>query len=89
MSGIPAGRYSVRMPGNGSEQIAHAEVELKQNGQDLDELRGEPAGRVKLSVKMPKEGPLPRPINVGLQNDQHRMVAYNQLDANAKQRLTI
>ena len=84
MSGIPAGRYSVRMPGNGSEQIAHAEVELKQDGQNLDELRAEPAGRVKLSVKMPKEGPLPRPINVGLQNDQHRMVAYNQLDANGE-----
>jgi hypothetical protein len=84
MSGIPAGRYSVRMPGNGSEQIAHAEVELKQDGQDLAELRGEPAGRVKLSVKMPKEGSLPRQINVGLQDDQHRTVAFNQLDANGE-----
>jgi hypothetical protein len=84
MSGIPAGRYSVRMPGNGSEQIAHAEVELKQDGQDLDELRGEPAGRVKLSVKMPKEGPLPRQINVGLQDNQHRIVAFSQLDANGE-----
>jgi hypothetical protein len=84
MSGIPAGRYSVRMPGNGSEQTAHAEVELKQDGQDLDELRGEPAGRVKLSVKMPKEGPPPHQINVGLQDDQNRMVAFNQLDANGE-----
>jgi hypothetical protein len=84
MSGIPAGRYSIRMPGNGSEQMAHADVEVKRDGQDLDELRGEAAGRVKLSVKMPKEGPLPRPINVGLQNDQHRMVAFNQLDANGE-----
>jgi Carboxypeptidase regulatory-like domain len=84
ISGIPAGRYSIRIPGNGSEQIAHAEVELKQDGQDLDELRGEPAGRVKLSVKMPKEGSPPRQINVGLQDDQHRMVAFNQLDANGE-----
>ncbi len=84
MSGIPAGRYSVRMPGSGSEQIAHAEVELKQDGQDLDELRGEPAGRVKLSVKMSKDGSPPRQINVGLQDDQHRMVAFNQLDANGE-----
>jgi hypothetical protein len=72
------------MPGNGSEQTAYAEVQLKQDGQDLAELRGEPAGRVKLSVKMPKEEPLPRQINVGLQNDQHRMVAFNQLDANGE-----
>jgi hypothetical protein len=50
----------------------------------LDELRGEPAGRVKLSVKMPKEGSLPRQINVGLQDDQHRTVAFNQLDANGE-----
>ena len=84
MSGIPAGRYNVRMPGNGSEQIAHAEIELKQDGQDLDEVRGEPAGRVKLSVQMPKEGPPPRQINVGLQDDQNRMVAFNQLDANGE-----
>jgi len=84
MSGIPAGRYSVRMSGNGSEQIAHAEVDLKQDGQDLDELKGEPAGRVKLSVKLPKEGPPPQQINAGLQDDQHRMVAFNQLDANGE-----
>jgi len=84
MSGIPAGRYSVRMPGNGSEQTAYAEVQLKQDGQDLAELRGEPAGRVKLSVKVPKDEPLPRQINIGLQNDQHRMVAFNQLDANGE-----
>ena len=84
MSGIPAGRYSVRMPGNGSAQIAHADVELRQDGQDLNELRGEPASRLKLSVKMPKEGPLPRQINVGLQDDQHRMVAFTQLDANGE-----
>jgi hypothetical protein len=84
ITGIPAGRYRVRMPGNGSEQAAHAEVELKQDGQDLDELKGEPAGRVKLSVKLPKEGPPPQQINVGLQDDHHRMVAFNQLDANGE-----
>jgi hypothetical protein len=82
MSGIPAGRYSVQM--HGSQQMARAEVELKQDGQDLDELGGEPAGRVKVSVKMPKDGPLPRQINVGLRDDQHRMVAFNQLDADGE-----
>jgi hypothetical protein len=84
VSGIPAGRYSVRMPGNGSAQAARAEVELKQDGQDLDELSGEPAGRVTLSVKMPKEEPPPHQINVGLQDDQNRMVAFNQLDASGE-----
>lgn len=82
MSGIPAGRYSVQM--HGSQQMARAEVELKQDGQDLDELGGEPASRVKVSVKMPKDGPVPRQINVGLRDDQHRMVAFNQLDANGE-----
>src|SRR6267143_5423303 len=82
MSGIPAGRYSVQM--HGSPQMAHAEIELKQDGQDLDELGGEPAGRVKVSVKLPKEGPPPQQINVGLQDDQHRMVAFHQLDANGE-----
>jgi Carboxypeptidase regulatory-like domain len=85
MSGIPAGRYTVRMPGNGSEQMAHAEVELKQDGQDLAELRGEPAGRVKLSVKMPKDEPPPRQMSVGLRDDQHRIVGFNhQLDPNGE-----
>src|SRR5258708_26335727 len=84
MGGIPAGRYCVRMSGNGREQIAHAEVDLKQDGQDLDELKGEPPGRVKLSVKLPKEGPPPQQINAGRQDDQHRRVAFNQLDANGE-----
>jgi hypothetical protein len=84
LSGIPAGKYSVRMAGNGSTQIAHADVELRQDGQDLDELRGDLASRVKLSVKTLKAEPLSRQISVGLRDDQHRMVAFNQLDANGE-----
>src|SRR6202022_1247963 len=72
-------------PGNGSEQTAHAEVELKQDGQDLAELKGEPAGRVKLSVKMPtKEGPLPRQIIAGRRDDPTKIVGFNQLDVNGE-----
>jgi len=84
MSGIPAGRYSVRMPRNGSEQMARAEVDLHQDGQHLDEVKGEPAGRVKLSVKMPNEGPLPRQINVGLRDNRHRIVAFQLLNGNGE-----
>jgi hypothetical protein len=61
-----------------------AEVELKQDGQNLSEWRGEPLGSVKLSVKMPKDNTPPRQMNIGLQDKQNRTVSYSLVNANGE-----
>lgn len=85
IAGLAPGRYSVRMPENGSgEMKQEAEVELKQDGQDLGELRGGPLGSVKLSVKMLKDEVPPKQMNIGLQDEQNRTVSYSQVNANGE-----
>jgi len=59
----------VRMRGTRSEQIAHAEVELTQDGAGLGRVKGEPAGRVKVSGNCERRTSAQQ-INVGLQDDQ-------------------
>lgn len=82
IAGIAPGRYSVRMPENGSGDVSQeAQVELTQNGQDLSDLKGEPLGTVKLTVKMVKDELLPKQLGVGLQDEQNRTVAYSQVEA--------
>ena len=85
IAGLAPGRYRVRMPENGSgEMKQEAEVELKQNGQDLGEWRGEPLGSVKLSVKMPNDEVPPKQMNISLQDAQNRTVSYSQVNANGE-----
>jgi hypothetical protein len=85
IDGIPAGRYSVRLPGTGSGEAEQAsEVNLSQNGQSLDEVQGEPLGRVKLTVKFPDGQDVPKQMNIGLQDKENKIVAFSQLKANGE-----
>jgi uncharacterized protein (DUF2141 family) len=85
IGGIPAGRYSVLLPGNGSGEAEQAsEVNLSQNGQSLDEVQGEPLGRVKLTVKIPDGQDTPKQVNIGLQDKQNKIVAFSQVKANGE-----
>jgi uncharacterized protein (DUF2141 family) len=83
--GLPPGRYSVRTPDNEPGKMKReGEVVLNQDGQDLNDWQGEPLGRVKLSVQMPKNDVLPKQVNIGLQQGQNRIFAFNQVDANGE-----
>lgn len=81
IAGLVPGRYSVRMPDSGSGEIQQeAEVELKEDGQDLSQWHGEALASVKLSVKLPKDVTPPRQMNIGLQDEHNRTVAYSQVN---------
>jgi hypothetical protein len=81
ISGIPAGRYSLRISGNGSEDSkAVKEIDLSQEAQDLNELKGELVGRVNLTVKMADAHDPPKQMNIGLENEQNKIVAVSQLN---------
>ena len=79
LDGIPPGRYSVRMAGNGSEQTElSSEIDVNKDGQDLDESKAEPLGRVKISLKAANDESLPKQIQVGLMDEQQNaMMVFN------------
>jgi hypothetical protein len=84
ISGVPAGKYSIRMPGDSGQMQQGTEVNLSEDHQDLDEMKGEPTSRVKLSVKMPGNETIPKSMNVSLQDTQNKVVSGAQVDANVE-----
>lgn len=77
MTGIPAGRYMVRMRNSDSGQLQlSSEVDLSQSSQDLSESRGEPLGALKVTIKMPGDEPFPKQYAVGLQNSRRQLWAF-------------
>jgi hypothetical protein len=83
IGGIAPGRYTVRTPAGGG-QTHEGEVDVKEDGQDLNETPGEPLGEVKLQVMFPADEPQPKQINIGLQDEQNKTVAVAVLDADGK-----
>jgi uncharacterized protein (DUF2141 family) len=81
ITGVPPGRYTVRMKSSeaGRGQQA-ADVDLVQNGQELNDSRGEALGGLKVTIKMPGDEPLPKQYGVGMQDGRRRFVAFKQGD---------
>lgn len=81
ITGVPPGRYTVRVRSSdaGRGQQA-ADVDLEQNGQELNDSRGESLGGLKVTIKMPGDEPLPKQYGVGLQDARRRSVAFRQGD---------
>jgi hypothetical protein len=82
LTGVPAGRYSVRLQEPKSGQLQQSsEMDLVKDGQELDTSRGEPAAKVKLSVKMPRQEPFPKQFYLALQDSRRQTVAFKPVDA--------
>jgi len=81
ITGVPAGRYTVRVKSSDSGPgLRAADVDLVQNGQELNDSRGEALGGLKVTIKMPGDEPLPKQYGVGLQDARRRFVAFKQGD---------
>lgn len=85
LTGVPAGKYSVRLrdPQNGELQQS-TEMNLVKDGQELDAGQSERAAHVKFLVKMPHDEPLPKVMNLALQDSQLRMVALRAVDGSGE-----
>lgn len=80
-TGVPAGKYSVRLQEQKSGQLQQSsEMDLVKDGQELDTSRGEPAARVKLSVKMPPQEPFPKQFYLALQDSRRHIVGFKTVD---------
>ena len=85
LTGVPAGRYTIRFrPSTPGEAEHTTEMEVKEDGQELDSSPGEPLSKLKLSVKIAGEDKLPQPLFVALRDTRVRTVAFQQVDANGE-----
>jgi hypothetical protein len=81
LSGIPAGRYNVRL--NNPELALQMDgVDLTKDGEEIDTSRGEALSTIKALVQVPGETSFPPQLTVGLRG-AHRMFAGAQ-QVNAK-----
>ncbi|MFZ0863368.1 MAG: carboxypeptidase-like regulatory domain-containing protein [Candidatus Sulfotelmatobacter sp.] len=67
LTGIPAGRYNVRLNGPGPA-IQMNGVDLSKDGEEIDTSSGEALSTVKVSVQVPGEATLPPQLTVGLRS---------------------
>src|SRR5208283_1559309 len=82
ISGVAAGRYDVSIrSADPNEPQQFTEMNLAHDGQDLNTTQGETLGKLKVTVKMPGEEPLPRQYAVGLRDARQRVVAFQPGDA--------
>lgn len=79
MTGIAPGAYNVRIPTQGNS--VDLDMDLSQDGQELDVSKGQPLGTITASVKVVGEETLPAQLSVALRNSKLRVVAWQQVDS--------
>ncbi len=75
ITGIPAGRYNVRLRGETVSQMNG--VDLEKDGEEIDASKSDAVSSVKFAVQIPGELTLPPHLTVGLRSG-NRMVAASQ-----------
>jgi len=69
LTGIPAGKYSVRIRDPSSGQPGpSSEMNIVKDGQELDVAQSVPSSSVRLTVKMPAREPQPKQLSIALQD---------------------
>ena len=84
ITGIPAGRYNVRVNGEGSG-AQMSSLDLNKEGQELDLSSAEALSNVKISVNV--SGDMPHRGAVGLRSGRRPVVAWQQVDAKGEAEL--
>ena len=81
-TGIPAGKYTVRVPSMpGSEMSGSvAEFEFNQNGQEINPSAGEPVSGAKFSVRVLGAARLPQGLVLALRTREHKVVRTASVD---------
>ncbi len=88
MTGIPAGTYSMRMRSPNGVQAGHtSEVDLRNDGQELETASGEPAGSLALTVRMPQQEPIPRGMRIMMMDGKNRNWAFQEVDTSGEAKM--
>jgi len=80
LTGIPAGRYNVRLnePGLALQMDG---VDLTKDGEEIDTSRAEALSTIKVSVQVPGEKTVPLQLTVGLRGAQKMFAGVQQVSA--------
>jgi protocatechuate 3,4-dioxygenase beta subunit len=82
ISGVPAGKYTVRMRGRPDTGVsgAVADFDISQDGQELDPSTASPASTAKLSVSVLGATHLPQGLLLALRTKEHRVIRRAPVD---------
>ncbi|HEY4054478.1 MAG TPA: carboxypeptidase-like regulatory domain-containing protein [Terriglobales bacterium] len=87
ITGIPAGRYSVRIPGTDGNRSEIKQVDITNDRQELDTSGAEALGVVNISARVPGENTLPPQLAVGLRLPHANIKAWQMFDAKGEAHL--
>jgi hypothetical protein len=85
VTGIPAGRYNIRLFGQG-QSLQMNGVDLTKDGEEVDTAKADVAGSVKVSVQIPGEATLPSILTIGLRSG-NRTIAASPCDSKGEAEL--
>lgn len=80
LSGVPAGKYTIRIPGDQGQATKFSEADIRNDGQELETDKAEPAASVKLAVRLANGEPLPKQLALGLQDERRQIVAFSPVN---------
>lgn len=80
ITGVPAGRYNIRMDGAGPAVQMNG-VDLSKDGEEVETSGGETMSTVKLSVRVAGEDTLPPQLAVGLRPKSRILAGWRNVDA--------
>jgi hypothetical protein len=84
LTGVPAGKYTVRIPGAQGQVAKFAEADIRNDGQELEVDKAESAASVKLVVHLPDGEPAPTGVALGLQDERGQIAAFNPVGADGR-----
>jgi len=79
VSGIPAGRYNIRLSGPGTATQMNG-VDLTKDGEQIDTSASEPMASVKLSAQIPGDSTPLSQLRIGLRSGHRTLANWKQLD---------
>jgi Carboxypeptidase regulatory-like domain len=80
MTGVPAGRYMVRLPGSNGQLQEPIEADLETDGQELETPVENTTSSIKATIQIPGSPKLPPQLRAGLRNSHGRLVAIANVD---------
>jgi len=80
ITGIPAGRYNLRLNGSGPA-IQMNGLDFSKDGEEIDTTNAEALGSVKVSAQVRGEAALPERLTVGLGSSHRGPIVWKEFDA--------
>ena len=84
LTGVPAGKYTVRIPAAQGQAAKFTEADIRNDGQELETNKAEPAASMKLTVELPNDEPAPTQLALALQDERGQIAAFNLVGADGR-----